>query len=225
MKTDAGGKSALSDVSGVGSEEEILQLSALVQSLDRKLAEYERADAVRSNACSAPTRTAPMTPIVLTLPTPVSANRYWRAVIVNGHAIMVPTKEAKAYKKEVALIALVAGIRKPLTGRIEVAYRLYPQRPQDWQARQRKDPLWADGVRCIDLGNANKVLEDALNGTVIEDDRWTWRLIGEKMEPDEHGARLVVWVRPIGPAPEPAAEQLDLIPVTEGAPQALISPA
>jgi crossover junction endodeoxyribonuclease RusA len=92
---------------------------------------------------------------------------------------------------------MAAGIRKPLAGRMEIAYRLYPGRPLDWRARMRKDPLWADGVRCIDLGNANKVLEDALNGTVIEDDRWTWRLTGEKMEPDADGARLVVWVRPI----------------------------
>ena len=54
-------------------------------------------------------------------------------------------------------------------------------------------------------------LEDALNGIVIEDDRWTWRLVGEKMEPDANGARLVVFVRPIA---APAPVQPDLIPTT-----------
>ncbi len=36
--------------------------------------------------------------IRLTLPYSVGSNRYWRAVIIKGHAVMVPTKAVKACK-------------------------------------------------------------------------------------------------------------------------------
>ena len=42
-----------------------------------------------------------MNPITLTLPYPLSANRYWRQVIIKGHAISVPTKESKFFLKAV----------------------------------------------------------------------------------------------------------------------------
>ena len=47
-------------------------------------------------------------------------------------------------------------------------------------------------MRCIDLDNANKVLLDALKGNAIEDDKWVRRLQAERMEPDAHGARVIV---------------------------------
>jgi crossover junction endodeoxyribonuclease RusA len=129
----------------------------------------------------------------IVLPYPLSANRYWRPVPIGGHVTIVPTKEAKAYRKDVATLCAAAGIRKPLQGRIWVDVQLYPHRPQDWQARQRKlGEEWDDGVRCIDLDNANKVLLDSLTGVAIEDDGWVWRLSGQRMEPDTEGARVVV---------------------------------
>jgi crossover junction endodeoxyribonuclease RusA len=136
--------------------------------------------------------------IFLTLPYPVSANRYWVAITIPGRTMMAPSKEAKAYKAEVARIAAAAGLRKPLASRVEMWIRLYPARPQDWARRARLNPTnWDDDVRCIDLGNAEKVLSDALQGSVFEDDRWIWRQHKERMEPDAKGARVEICVRPI----------------------------
>ncbi len=131
--------------------------------------------------------------ILLTLPYPISANRYWRPVHIGNHITIVPTKEAKQYRLDVARICADAGICEPLSGRLAVAVRLFPQRPLDFKTRQRKfGEAWDDDVRCIDLDNANKVLLDALKGVAFEDDRWVRRLQSERMEPDEHGARVVI---------------------------------
>lgn len=139
--------------------------------------------------------------IVLTLPYPVSANRYWQTVYVGKgaqkRAIMVPTKEAKAYRDEVAWRAKACGLSSPLTGRLTLAVALYPERPQDWVRRAAKDPAgWDDTVRCIDLGNCEKVLSDALNGVVWEDDKQLRRIVLERREPDLLGARVVVTIAP-----------------------------
>ena len=145
--------------------------------------------------------------IILTLPYPVSANVYWRSFVPPGgkRAITHVSKEALAYKREVLQACMAAGITQPLTGRVAIAIRLFPARPQDWARRARKlGACWDDDVRCIDLDNANKVLLDALKGNAIEDDRWVRRLQAERMEPDEHGARVIV-----------AIEQLAL-PVVQG---------
>ena len=131
--------------------------------------------------------------ILLSLPYPLSANRYWKAITIPGRTMMAPTREAKAYCADVARICAAAGIREPITGRIALAIRLFPARPQDWARRARKlGAAWDDDVRCIDLDNANKVLLDALKGIAFEDDRWVRRLQAERMEPDEHGARVIV---------------------------------
>jgi crossover junction endodeoxyribonuclease RusA len=136
--------------------------------------------------------------IRLVLPYPVSANRYWRAVTIRGHAAMVPTKEAKAYKAEVGWRAKQAGLRLPLDGRMALHVRLFPQRPQDWAKRAQRDPDgWDCGVRCIDLGNAEKVLSDALNGVAWVDDAQLHRIVLERCEPDERGARVEVAIEPI----------------------------
>jgi crossover junction endodeoxyribonuclease RusA len=137
-----------------------------------------------------------MEKITLTLPYPVSANRYWRTYMPKGFKAPVTTlsAEAKAYKSEVGWLARAAGIRSPLLGRVAVAYTLYPNRPQDWQKRMRRDGAsWDDTVQCIDLDNAQKVLMDALKGIVFEDDRWVRRITAERAEPDGE-ARLVVTV-------------------------------
>lgn len=105
--------------------------------------------------------------------------------------------EAKAYKQEVGWLAKAAGIRQPIAGRVAVSYTLYPKRPLDWAKRAAKDPAaWDDGVLCIDLDNAQKVLFDALKGVVIEDDKWVRRIEAERAEPDGE-ARLVVRIWPL----------------------------
>jgi crossover junction endodeoxyribonuclease RusA len=111
-------------------------------------------------------------------------------------AVTYVTQEAKLYKDEVARIARECGVTEPIPGRVQIDVRLYPHRPMDWQARQRKlGAAWDDSVRSIDLDNANKVLLDALKGVVIVDDNWQVRRhVSERMEPDEHGARVVVRV-------------------------------
>jgi len=145
-----------------------------------------------------------MKPITLTLPYPVSANAYWATRIIpakNGRpamAITYVTKEADAYKQDVGWRCKSAGLRAPITGRVQIDVRLYPARPQDWQKRQRQvGAVWDDTVRCIDLDNANKVLLDALKGVAMDDDKWVRRIVAERMEPDEHGARVIVTITPL----------------------------
>jgi len=145
--------------------------------------------------------------IVLTLPYPISANRYWRPVRIGNHITIVPTKEAKAYRTEVAWLARAAGHGKPVQGRVAISLRLYPQRPQDWARRAQRDLAgWDDDVRCIDLDNANKVVLDAIKGVVIEDDRWVRRLHAERMEPDERGARVILTVESVARVESPQLE-------------------
>ena len=136
--------------------------------------------------------------IRLTLPYTISANRYWRAITIPGRTMMAPSKEAKAYKAEVAKIARAAGLAQPLTCRVEMWIRLYPARPQDWARRARLDPAgWDDDVRCMDLGNCEKVLSDALEGIVFDNDARIWRQHKERMEPDGGPARVIVAVKPL----------------------------
>lgn len=137
--------------------------------------------------------------LTLTLPWPVSANRYWRSFVPKGQrrAIVVVSDEAKEYKRSVALIAKTAGILAPISGRVQIDVRLYPHRPLDWQARMRKHgATWDDSVACLDIDNANKVLLDSLKGVAIEDDKWVRKLVAERMEPDGE-ARVVVTITPL----------------------------
>lgn len=149
-----------------------------------------------------------MSGITITLPYPISANRYWRPVPIGKHITIVPTSEAKAYKRDVAKRAMVAGVRSPIAGRVSVHVQLYPARPQDWAKRAAKDPMgWDDTVRCLDLDNARKVLYDALKGIAFEDDDRIFRDSAERMEPDGE-ARVVVHIAPIvRQSPQPALFQ------------------
>jgi crossover junction endodeoxyribonuclease RusA len=142
--------------------------------------------------------------IVLTFPYPLSANEYWQPVHVHpkkgsgkkGHISIVPTKEALAFKEEIGWRARAQGIRAPLAGPVEVTYQLYPRLPQDWAKRAKKDPVWWDlTVRCIDLDNARKVLNDAMKNIVFGDDSLIRKDPGEIMMPDGE-ARIVVTVKP-----------------------------
>jgi crossover junction endodeoxyribonuclease RusA len=154
-----------------------------------------------------------MKPIILTLPYPISANRYWatRTVPAKGArkamALTYVTPEAKAYKSTVEAICVAAGIRRPLFGRVSIAVQLYPHRPLDWQTRQRKlGAAWDDGVQCLDLDNANKVLLDALKDVAIEDDKWVRRIVSERLEPDGD-ARVVVTITSM-PVAQPQGDLL-----------------
>lgn len=144
-----------------------------------------------------------MKSVTLVLPYPVSANRYWatRTVKPKGGKAMAMTyvtPEAKAFKAEVQRIALAAGVTTPILGRVRLDIRLYPNRPQDWARRQRlHGAAWDDTVQCIDLGNAEKVLSDALKDVVMGDDKWIRKINAERMAPDELGARVVVSVTAI----------------------------
>jgi crossover junction endodeoxyribonuclease RusA len=151
--------------------------------------------------------------IVLTLPYPISANRYWvQFTLGKGdkqRLMQAPSKEAKAYKETIAWEASRRGIRCPIAGRVRIDIALYPQRPQDWAKRAQRNPLtWDDDVRCIDLDNANKVLLDALKGVAIEDDRWVRELHSVRMEPDGN-ARVVISITPLALGASPQASLLE----------------
>lgn len=151
--------------------------------------------------------------IQLTLPYPISANRYWRPVRIGAHITIVPTKEAKAYKEEVAALAKAAGCRAPLAARVAIGVQLYPHRPLDFVKRMCvHGASWDDTVQCIDLDNANKVLLDSLKGVAIEDDKWVRRIVAERMEPDELGARVIVTITEarVTAGPRQTAAQMEL---------------
>ena len=136
--------------------------------------------------------------ITLTLPYPLSANKYWRPVHIGNHITIVPTKDAKEYKTEVQWRARAAGVRTPIVGRVVIDVKLYPHRPLDYKKRMRDfGAAWDDSVMCIDLDNANKVLLDALKGVAIEDDKWVRKITAERMEPDEGKARVVLTITPM----------------------------
>ena len=144
-----------------------------------------------------------MNTITLVLPYPISANRYWatRTVTPKGGkpmAMTYVTPEAKAFKADVTLAAWRAGVRAPLAGRVRLELWLYPHRPQDWQKRLRQlGANWDDGVRAVDLDNANKITLDALKGIAFEDDVWVRQLTSQRMEPDDKPARVVVRITQI----------------------------
>lgn len=135
--------------------------------------------------------------IELTLPYPLSANRYWQTRVLPGKsfAITHPSTEAKKYKKEIARIANAQGV-KPILGQVQYELELYPHLPLDWKKRAKLDPVWWDmTVMCIDLDNARKVLLDALNGIAWTDDSMICHDEGWRMVPDGE-ARCVLRIKP-----------------------------
>jgi len=121
-------------------------------------------------------------------------------------AMTYVSAEAKAYKKHVAQICELAGIKNPICGRIRIAYTLYPHRPLDYAKRMRQHgEHWDDTVQCMDLDNAQKVLLDALKDIAFEDDKWVREISASRAEPDERGARVVVtiWAMP-APSRQPS---------------------
>ena len=149
--------------------------------------------------------------LILTLPYPISANRYWatRVITPRGGKPMAMTyvsAEAKHYKTQVQILALEAGVRQAMKGRVQVDIQLYPHRPLDYKKRMAADPLyWDDTVQRLDLDNARKVVNDALKELVFADDKMIFKDSGEVMEPDGRDACLVVTIRPYVRAVNPQA--------------------
>ena len=110
-------------------------------------------------------------PIRLVLPYPVSANRYWQSFVPRNQkrAIVVVSKEAKAYKHEVGYLAKEAGLLKPTTRPVSLAFTLHPP-----ATVQRFDKAMRPvEVKCgtrINIDNCLKVAIDALNGIAYVDD-------------------------------------------------------
>lgn len=152
--------------------------------------------------------------IVLTLPVPPSANRMWatRVVAPKGKrpmALTYLTAEAKQYKETVLTVATQAGVRTPIEGRVKIEVWFYPNRPLDWKARQRKlGAHWDNGVMACDIDNLNKSLLDSLKDVCFGDDKMVFQLASQRMEPDEHGPRVVVRINKIDP-PAPQGELLE----------------
>ena len=140
-------------------------------------------------------------PLVMTLPYPMSANRYWASRIIpasKGRPAMVSvyaTTDAKAFKEDIGWRVKAYGVMAPHKGRLCIGIKLFPARPQDWEKRARLDPLcWDDTVRCLDVDNARKVLYDAFKDVLYVDDKQIFRDAAERMEPDGREACVVVTV-------------------------------
>lgn len=111
--------------------------------------------------------------IRLTLPYPPSANRYWR--VVRGQTLV--SAEARAYKRTVAQLCLVARIR-PFTGDVMLMLDIY--RP----------------LRRGDLSNRIKVLEDALEGYAFDDDAQVVDIAARRFD-DKANPRAEVVIIPV----------------------------
>lgn len=132
----------------------------------------------------------------LILPYPVSANRYWVTfpyldrVTRKPKAVTVPSAEAKSYKSEVGWIAKAAGFREPTTKPVTLTFWLRPKMNKDGSA---------NGT-VLDLGNALKVAEDALQGIVYVNDKQVKAIRMGYGAPADGGA-LVVVIEEFAPAP------------------------
>lgn len=141
---------------------------------------------------------------ILTLPYPISANRYWRTRVipkrVHHKTVHLPmhylSPEAVQFKTTVKTIYLSKKFPR-LPGKVDIEWWLYPHRPQDWAKRQKNDfQNWEMSVQQLDIDNVNKVLLDALKDTAFHDDKWVRNLYTHMMEPDGKGERLVVSIQP-----------------------------
>lgn len=135
----------------------------------------------------------------LTLPYPVSSNRYWVTFpyidrdTKKAKAVTVPSAEAKAYKAEVAWLAKQAGCREPSELPIEIlTITLCPRMNKDGSA----------SGTVLDLMNSWKVVEDALQGVVYVNDKQIKRIRGpiEYGPPLPKGGLIVELVEYIPPA-------------------------
>lgn len=113
----------------------------------------------------------------ISLPYPVSTNRYWRRV---GYRLIV-SKEAVEYKRLAALAFKYANGRHYGSNNVCVSIVILPKMNKD--GTQSKN--------LIDIDNGIKVTLDALNGLAYDDDRQVKRLYVSYGEPCPGGGLLV----------------------------------
>lgn len=128
--------------------------------------------------------------ISLSLPYPVSANRYWRHA--RGRTYL--SKEAEMYKLGVASACLLARLREPLMGLLELRIVLHPPMPANAFKRERKEgsTWWHTGIRCMDIDNSQKVALDAMQGHVYGNDAQIRRIVMDYGYPTQGGALSVI---------------------------------
>ena len=107
------------------------------------------------------------------MPYPISANLYWRHF--KGRTIV--SKEAVEYKARVLAICRMVGVRLIESGPVAVHILLHPKMTKSGSANKTR----------IDLGNAEKVLSDALNGIAWTDDKQLERILLEVADPIDGG--------------------------------------
>lgn len=115
----------------------------------------------------------PDTPVMVVLPMPPSANRYWRHWGVRP----VVSPEALAYKAQVGLLCLACGLHRPFLGPVALDVQVH---------RAQKSG---------DLSNRIKVLEDALQGHAYLDDDQVVEIHARRHD-DPEDPRVVVTVTP-----------------------------
>jgi crossover junction endodeoxyribonuclease RusA len=112
--------------------------------------------------------------ITLTLPYPPSSNRYWRHS-KNGKPYV--SEEAKAYKSAV-FYAVPSVLRNRLiTGELAVTFKFY--RP----------------LKSGDLSNRIKILEDALQGVLFNDDKQIIEIHAFRFD-DKESPRVEIEISP-----------------------------
>jgi crossover junction endodeoxyribonuclease RusA len=105
--------------------------------------------------------------VILTLPIPPSANRYWRHV---GHKVLV-SQEAKEYKQ---IVGLFASEIEPLKKGVNAAVSFSVYRPR----------------KSGDLDNYTKVMLDALKGVLYDDDEQVIEIHAKRFD-DKENPRVV----------------------------------
>ena len=127
--------------------------------------------------------------ITLTLPYPVSANRYWR----HARNTTYLSPEADQYRLHVASACLLARITEPLVGLLELHLVLRPRLPANHLKRERKEGAtwWHEGVQCMDLDNCQKVALDAMQDFVYGNDSQFRRIVMDYGYPVPNGALSV----------------------------------
>lgn len=117
--------------------------------------------------------------VVLSLPYPISTNRYWRTF----RNRQIVSKEAVAYKARVAAIAAENGI-KPTAKAVSLTVQLIPKANKDGSASKV----------CLDLDNCLKVCLDALQGAAYDDDNQVEEIHAKRLKTPIAGGGLVVKV-------------------------------
>jgi crossover junction endodeoxyribonuclease RusA len=128
--------------------------------------------------------------IRLSLPYPVSGNRYWRHVVIGRSARTLVSREALAYRETVRAAFAESAIA-PLGGDVAVWLWLHPKQTAEGRAFKRR----------LDLDNVSKVALDALQGLAFTDDAQVVALHARLAEARQGGGLTVHVV----PAQEMAA--------------------